>query len=83
MVNLRDSFLARCIGAEHWGLVRGDRNRHAVVRYLEVLRRNGVDTTDAKPNIQLCEEEETYARRFLEESEITSKQLLIGIHSGW
>lgn len=82
VVNLRDSFLARCIGVEHWGLVRGERNRHAVVRYLEVLRRNGVDTTDAKPNIQLCEEEETYARRFLEESEITSKQLLIGIHPG-
>lgn len=82
VVNLRDSFLARCIGAEHWGLVRGERNRHAVVRYLEVLRKNGVDTTDAKPNIQLCEEEETYARRFLEESEIASEQLLIGIHPG-
>lgn len=82
VVNLRDSFLARCIGAEHWGLVRGERNRHAVVRYLEVLRKNGVDTTDAKPYIQLCEEEETYARRFLEESEIASKQLLIGIHPG-
>lgn len=82
VVNLRDSLLARCIGADHWGLVRGDRNRHAVVRYLEVLSRNGVDTTDAKPNLQLSEEEKTDARRFLEESEITSKQLLMGIHPG-
>ncbi len=82
VVNLRDSLLARCIGADHWGLVRGDRNRHAVVRYLEILRKNGVDTTDAKPNLQLSDEEKTDARRFLEESEIASKQLLIGIHPG-
>lgn len=82
VVNLRDSLLARCIGAEHWGLVRGDRNRHAVVRYLEVLNKNGVDTADAKPCIQLSEEEKTVTKSFLEKSELTSEKLLIGIHPG-
>ena len=53
VVNLRDSLMARCIGAEHWGMVRGDGNRHAVTRYLEVLQRHNVDTTDAHPHLQL------------------------------
>ena len=47
IVNLRDSLMARCIGAKHWGLLHGDGNRHAVTRYLEVLQGQGVDTTDA------------------------------------
>ena len=82
VVNLRDSFTARCIGAEHWGMLRGDGNRHAVTRYLEVLQRHGVDTTDAHPNLQLTEAENTAAHRFLIDVGFTSKQLLIGIHPG-
>lgn len=82
VVNLRDSFIARCIGAEHWGLVRGDRERHAVVRYLEVLSKRGVDTTDANPRLQLTELENVTARNFLTEAGITSESKLIGIHPG-
>ena len=82
VVNLRDSLTARCIGAEHWSMLRGDSNRHAVTRYLEVLQRHGVDTTDAHPHLQLTEEENTEAHRFLIETGRMSEQLLIGIHPG-
>lgn len=82
VVNLRDSLTARCIGAEHWGMVRGASNRHAVTRYLEVLQRHGVNTTDAHPHLRLTEVEHAAAHRFLAEAGWTSEQLLIGIHPG-
>lgn len=82
VVNLRDSLTARCIGAEHWGMVRGESNRHAVTRYLEVLQRHGIDTTDAHPHLQLTEDEQTMAHCFLTKAGITSERLLIGIHPG-
>ena len=82
VVNLRDSFIARCIGAEHWSLVRGDRNRHAVTRYLEVLSSHGVGTTDAHPHLQLTEAAHATASRFLAKAGLTSERLLIGIHPG-
>ena len=82
VVNLRDSFAARCIGAEHWGLVRGNRERHAVTRYLEVLSRQGVDTTAAQPQLQLTEAEHATAQRFLADADVRSGQLLMGIHPG-
>ena len=82
VVNLRDSLTARCIGAEHWGMVRGESNRHAVTRYLEVLQKHGVNTTDAHPHLQLIKTEQTEAHRFLCEAGLTSEQLLIGIHPG-
>lgn len=82
VVNLRDSLMAWCIGAEHWGMAHGDSNRHAVTRYLEVLQRQGVDTTDASPYLQLTETEYVNARHFLAEAGQTSEQLLIGIHPG-
>ena len=71
VVNLRDSFTARCMGAEHWGLVRGASHRHAVTRYLEVLQRHGVDTTDAHPHLELTEAEQALAHCFLTEAGIT------------
>ena len=82
VVNLRDSLTARCIGAAHWGIVRGDSNRHAVTRYLEVLQNRGIDTTGAHPHLQLTEAERAAAHRFLAEAGRTSEQLLIGIHPG-
>lgn len=82
VVNLRDSLTARCIGAEHWGMTRGDSNRHAVTRYLEVLQRRGVDTTDAHPHLRLTEAEYTAVRHFLAGAGWTLEQLLIGIHPG-
>ena len=82
VVNLRDSLTARCIGAAHWGMPRGDSNRHAVTRYLEVLQRYDVDVTGARPHLQLTAEEQTTAHRFLVEADHTSERLLIGIHPG-
>ena len=82
VVNLRDSLMARCIGAKHWGLLHGDGNRHAVTRYLEVLQGHNVDTTDAHPHLQLTEVEHAAAHRFLAEAGRISEQLLIGIHPG-
>lgn len=82
VVNLRDSFIARCIGAEHWGLLRGDKNRHAVTRYLEVLSNYGVDITNAHPHLQLTDAELTEAQRLLTEAEINSDKLIIAVHPG-
>lgn len=82
VVNLRDSLAARCIGSAHWGMVRGDRELHAVTRYLEVLRKHSVDTTDAHPRLQLTGAERDKARCFLEKNGIASEKLLIGIHPG-
>ena len=82
VMNLRDSLMARCIGAEHWGMTRGDSNRHAVTRYLEVLQRHGVDTSDAHPCLRLTEEERTDAHSFLAASGFKAERLLIGIHPG-
>lgn len=82
VVNLRDSLMARCIGAKHWGMLRGDSNRHAVTRYLEVLQRQGVDTADAHPCLQLTEAERTAAHNFFAEAGLKSERLLIGIHPG-
>ncbi len=82
VVNLRDSLTARCIGVKHWGMVRGESNRHAVTRYLEVLQKRGVDTTGANPRLELTENEQTAAQRFLAEAGWTSERLLIGIHPG-
>ena len=81
-INLRDSLIARCISAEHWGLARGDSNRHAVTRYLEVLQRQGVDTTNAHPFLELTQGERTAADHFLLETGLPSERLLIGIHPG-
>ena len=82
VVNLRDSLMARCIGAEHWGMVRGASNRHAVTRYLEVLQRHSVDTTDAHPRLALTAAEDIAARSFLAGAGLTTERLLIGIHPG-
>ena len=82
VVNLRDSLTARCIGAEHWGIFRGESNRHAVTRYLEVLQKRGIDTADAHPRLQLTEDEQALAHCFLTEAGIPSDRLLIGIHPG-
>ena len=82
VVNIRDSFIARFLGAEHWGLVRGDRNTHAVKRYLDILTKHGVDVSDAHPYLQLTEDEHTNAQDILFEAGIPLDKLIIGIHPG-
>lgn len=81
VVNLRDSLVARFIGAEHWGMGCSGGNRHAVTRYLEVLERQDVDTTDAHPHLQLTEKEQAEARRFLV-GETSQSRFCIGMHPG-
>ena len=81
VINLRDSLVARCIGAKHWGIGHSSGNRHAVTRYLEALQRHNVDTTDAHPHLQLTETEQTEARHFLV-GEPSPYQRRIGIHPG-
>lgn len=82
VVNLRDSILARFISAEHWGLLRGDRNRHAVTRYLEVLNSRGVDIAGSQPCIQITDAEKASVKKFLRIDEFATERLLIGIHPG-
>ena len=82
VVNLRDSLIARCIGAKHWGMFHGDGNRHAVTRYLEVLQGHGVDTTDVHPFLELTEGELIAAHNFLTKADLKPERLLIGIHPG-
>ena len=89
VVNLRDSLVARCIGAKHWGMGHSGGNRHAVTRYLEVLQRHGVDITDAHPHLQLTESVgETSRSRQTPVGETsrsqcnTTSQPRIGIHPG-
>ena len=83
VVNLRDSLVARCIGAEHWGMGHSSGNRHAVTRYLEVLQRHGVDITDAHPHLQLTESVgETSWSRCPSVGETSRSRCRIGIHPG-
>ncbi len=83
VINLRDSFTARFIGAKHhWAMGHERGNLHAVTRYLEVLRRHGVEITGAQPRLQLSEAEEREARHFLSKNGVTSESELIGIHPG-
>ena len=82
VVNLRDSLMARCIGAKHWGMLHGDSNLHAVTRYLEVLQNQGIDTTDARPFLELTQTERSAAHNFLAEADLKSERKLIGIHPG-
>ena len=63
-------------------MVRGASNRHAVTRYLEVLQRHSVDTTDAHPRLALTAAEDIAARSFLAGAGLTTERLLIGDSSG-
>ena len=82
IINLRDSFWSRFVGGVHWGMTRRGSEIHAVDRYLEVLRRHGVDTEDACPRLQLTDLEIAARDRFLIENGITRNRPIVGIHAG-
>lgn len=82
VIDLRDSFWSRIIGAKRWGFPLGrDKNTHAVDRYLEILQKHGVAIKGAKPTLSLSDTEVDEAKSFLKENEI-SKFPLIAIHPG-
>ncbi|MBM3239691.1 glycosyltransferase family 9 protein [Candidatus Poribacteria bacterium] len=87
VLDLRDSFWARFIGAKRWGIVRG-RNLHAATRYLDTLNRHGVATSAevlgfaAGPMLTLSMSERNFADEFLRERGVVPNELLVGIHPG-
>lgn len=82
IINLRDSLWSRFVGGAHWGMARRSSETHAVNRYLEVLRRHGVDTVGARPQLQFTDQEIADRDRFLSENTITPNRPIVGIHPG-
>lgn len=81
VVDLRDAFYSRFLGARRIGL-REYRRRHAVERYLDALRRVGMDTSEARPRLTLSSEEKTFAENWLIEHHLLQTRPLVGIHPG-
>ena len=52
VVDLRDSLWSRFVGGKHWGMQSRRGDIHAVTRYLDVLRRYGLNVNDARPQLQ-------------------------------
>lgn len=82
IINLRDSLWSRFVGGVHWGMARRSSEIHAVARYLEVLRRHGVDTVGARPQLQFTDQEIADRDKFLSENGIAPKRPIVGIHPG-
>ena len=82
IINLRDSLWSRFVGGVHWGMTRRGSEIHAVDRYLEVLRRHGIDTEDACPQLQFTDSEIAVRDQFLSENNITRNRPIVGIHPG-
>jgi heptosyltransferase-2 len=84
VVDLRDSLWSRLIGGRRWRIKRELRRsrRHAVERYLDLLRSHGLNVVRGKPQIELREEEVESAGRFLAERGVQGGKRLIGIHPG-
>ena len=87
VIDLRDSFWSRLVGARRWGIARGS-NLHAVTRYLDTLNGHGVETSAevldfaAEPRLTLSKSERNVADNFLTEHGVVPNELIIGIHPG-
>jgi heptosyltransferase-2 len=85
VVDLRDSFWSRFIGAKRWSVVRG-KNLHAVTRYLNTLDKHDLITEEigfnAEPRLTLTKSESEFAEAFLRQHGIDPNELFIGIHPG-
>lgn len=81
VVDLRDAFYARLLGARRIGL-RDYRRRHAVERYLDALRGAGIATEAARPRLILSPAEKTFAETWLSEHRLLQTRPLIGVHPG-
>ncbi len=82
VVDLRDSAWSRFVGGKHWGMRLRRGNIHAVTRYLDVLRRHGVDVNGARPQLQFTASALAKRDAFLIENGINRHQVLVGIHPG-
>lgn len=82
IINLRDSLWSRFVGGAHWGMTRCSSDIHAVDRYLEVLRRHGVDTEDAYPQLKFTNLEIAARDQFLSENSVARTRPIVGIHPG-
>nr|MBC8232872.1 glycosyltransferase family 9 protein [bacterium] len=87
VIDLRDSFWSRLVGARRWGIARGS-NLHAVTRYLDTLNGHGVETSAevldfaAEPMLTLSKPERNFADKFLKGHGVVPNELIIGIHPG-
>lgn len=84
VIDLRDVPWSGLVGRERWRIRReiGRSRRHAVERYLDVLRIHEIDVRRAKPEIELRGEEIESADRFLAERGADEGERFIGIHPG-
>jgi len=82
VVDLRDSFWSRWVGAKRWGIRLRGKAIHAVTRYLDVLARHGLNPAGAEPRLQFTPQEIQQQKRFMIEHELEQTRPLIGIHPG-
>ncbi|MDE0301337.1 MAG: glycosyltransferase family 9 protein [Candidatus Poribacteria bacterium] len=82
IIDLRDSLWSRFLGGVHWGLPRRGSNTHAVTRYLEALKRHGVDTAGARPQLRFTDGEITARDQYLINKGMTRDRPVVGIHPG-
>jgi heptosyltransferase-2 len=87
-IDLRDSLWSRFAASARWGAALSRRlqtdykESHAVERYLNILSSHGVDSEGAAPELQLLSSEQRFAADFLSQNDISSQDLVIGIHPG-
>jgi len=88
VIDLRDSFWSRLIGGSRWGiplfrrLQSSYKRSHAVNRYLGILRSRGIPSEDAAPGFYLSDSEKQAASEFLSRSDVSDRDLILGIHPG-
>ena len=82
VVDLRDSLWSRFVGGRHWGMRLRGENTHAVTRYLDVLRRHGIDVDGARPQLQFTAPRLAKRDTFLTKNGVNRHQVLVGMHPG-
>lgn len=82
IINLRDSLWSRFVGGKHWGMKLRRKHIHAVTRYLNVLRRRGLNVDGARPQLQFTARQLAKRDTFLTENGVNRHRLLIGVHPG-
>jgi len=82
VVDLRDSVWSRFVGGKHWSMQSRRGDTHAVTRYLNVLRRHGLNVDDARPQLQFTASILAKRNAFLTENGVNRHQVLVGIHPG-
>ncbi len=57
-----------------------DTPQHRIVKYLNLVRFIGANTYDFTPKVNISEDDKKYASDFIKRNEISSKDVIIGIH---